>query len=539
MILDRVQKIFAGSVEDPNVPLGWEAISHAIESRGGGPSDAGIIISEDTAMRFGAVFACVRVIGGTIGSLPLEVFQRTKSGNGKTDARTNRAYPILHNRPNPQMSSMVWREAVQANTLLTGAGYSEIQYDNAGRIVNVWPLRSLLTSPQRDEKGFRFVTYDTPNSQARTIQPDDMLYVPGLSFNGVSGLSVIGYARNSIGLGLAAEKFGAKFFSNGARLSGVLSYPQRLSEKGRENLKHSFDEKYQGADNAHKTIVLEEGAKYTPLSVPPEDAQFIETRKHQRSEICGWFGVPPHLIGDLENATFSNIEQQDLEFAKHCMRTWLVRWEQELDWKLFRGTDFFCKFNLDDLLRGDFLSRQLGYQIQRQNGVINADDWASAENRNPIGGVAGSMYIVPANMTTPEALEKLAADPPAKPAEGTASAGNGKEPGKEPQTQPTPEEEKAQKAAKKEQAAVIRPIFRDAIGRILHRAAKGRNQAFVQSTIMPTLMVLAGQLQASPASSFLVQHCAALTLRAQAWTEDQAEAITDSEFAAAIESLLS
>lgn len=534
MILDRIQNIFASSIENPNVPLGWEAIAQAIEFRGGGPSDSGIIISQDTAMRLGAVFGCVRVIAGTQGSLPLKTYRLRKSG-GKDEARDNRLYPILHDRANPQMSSMVWREAVQANTLLTGAGYSEIQYDNAGRVVNIWPLLSQLTSPVRDDKGFRFVTYDTPDGQPRTIAAEDMLYIPGITFNGVSALSVIGYARNAIGLGLSAEKFGAKFFSNGARLSGVLSYPSRLNEKARENLKHSLDEKYQGADNAHKTLVLEEGAKYIPLSVPPEDAQFIETRKMQRSEICGWFGVPPHLIGDLERATFSNIEQQELEFAKHCMRGWLVRWEQELNWKFFRGTDFFCKFDLDDLLRGDFLSRQLGLQIQRQNGVINADQWAENEDKNKIGGVAGSMYIVPANMTTPEALEKLAADPPAKPAEGTASAGNGKE----PPSPPTPEEEKAQKAAKKEQAAVIRPIFRDAIGRILHRAAKGRNQAFVQSTIMPTLMVLAGQLQASPASSLLVQHCAALTLRAQAWTEDQAEAITDSELAAAIEALLS
>jgi hypothetical protein len=360
-----------------------------------------------------------------------------------------------------------------------------------------------------------------------------MLYIPGLSFNGVSALSVVGYARNCIGLGLSAEKFGARFFANGAKLSGVLSYPQRLSEKSRENLKHSFDEKYQGADNAHKTVLLEEGAKYTPLSVPPEDAQFLETRKFQRSEICGWFGVPPHMIGDLENATFSNIEQQDLEFAKHCMRTWLVRWEQEINWKLFAGTDIFVQFDLDDLLRGDFLSRQLGYQIQRQNGVISADDWAEAENKNPIGGIAGSMYIVPANMTTPEALDKLAAPEPAKPAEGTESAGGNNLP---PPNQPNPEENKKRQ---QEQAAVVKPIFRDAIGRIVNRELSRRNGPFVHSVIMPTLLVLCGQLRSDAAAGFLSSYCAELTKRSQSWTAEQVEAITDSEFASAIDALAS
>src|SRR6185437_10088371 len=194
--------------------------------------------------------------------------------------------------------------------------------------------------------------------------------------------------------------------------------------------------------------------------------------------------------------------QQALEFAQHCMRGWLVRWEQELNWKFFRGTDFFCKFDLDDLLRGDFLSRQLGLQIQRQNGIINADQWAENEDKNKIGGVAGSMYIVPANMTTPEALEKLAADPPAQPAEGTASAGNNP-----PEKNATPEE---QKAARQAAAAVIRPIFRDAVGRILHREAKGRGDAFIQSAILPSLMVLAGQLQCNATASFLADYCKAI-----------------------------
>lgn len=527
MILDRVNNIFASSIENPNVPLGWEAISQAIEFRGGGPSDSGIIVSPDTAMRMGAVFACARVIAGTLGSLPLKVYKRRKSG-GQDEATDNRLTPILGLRANPQMSSMVWREAVQVNTLLTGGGYSQIQYDNAGRVVGIWPLLSQLTNPVRDDKGFRFITHDTPDGQGKTIQPDDMLYFPGISFNGVSALSVIGYARNAIGLGLSAEKFGSRFFANGAKLSGVLSYPSRLSEKGRENLKHSFDEKYQGADNAHKTIVLEEGAKYTPLSVPPEDAQFIETRKMQRSEICGWFGVPPHLIGDLENATFSNIEQQDLEFAKHCMRTWLVRWEQELNWKFFAGTDFFAQFDLDDLLRGDFLSRQLGLQIQRQNGIINADYWAEKENKNPIGGIAGSMYIVPANMTTPEALEKLSAEEPAKPAEGTASAG-GNTPG------PADPEEAAKK--RRNQAMAVMPVLRDAIGRIVTRASSRRVEGLVQPILMPALLTMSGILGSQASTNLLAEYCAEATARSQQWTADKIEAITESEFARAVEAL--
>jgi HK97 family phage portal protein len=525
VILERIKKIFAGSIEDPNVPLGWEAISHAIESRGGGPSEAGIVISEDTAMRFGAVFACVRVIAGTLGSLPLNVYKRRKSG-GQDLATDNRAYPILHDRPNPQMSSMVWREAVEANTLLTGAGYSEIQYDNAGRFVGAWPLRSSLTSPVRDEKGFRFVTYDTPDGSERAIQPEDMIYIPGLSFNGVVGLSVVGYARNAIGLGLAAEKFGSKLFSNGARLSGVLMYPQKLTENSRKNLQDSFNLAYQGADNAHKTIVLEENAKYLATSIPPEDAQFLETRKYQRSEICGWFGVPAHMINDLEHSTFSNIEQQDLDFAKHCMRPRLVRYEQELNYKLFRNTDFFCEFDLDDLQRGDFLSRQLGLQIQRQNGIIDTNEWRADEKKNPVPE-KDNVIIVPLNFTTPEKMQ----EPTPTPAAPQLGDGN-KEDGT--QQKPNPEETKKQK---RNACLTAKPVFTDAIRRILKRPADKRTESDTQTTLTPSLLVISGIIQSKATGNFLGEYCAALAIRAKEWTADQAEAITDSEFTRALEAL--
>lgn len=519
MIFERLQKLFSGSIENPNVPLGWEAISEAIQSRGGGISDAGIVISQDTAMRYGAVFACTRVISSTLGSLPLKVFKLRKSG-GRDEATDNRAYPILGVRANDQMSSMVWREAVQANTLLHGGGYSEIQYDNAGRLVAIWPLQSYLTGPVRDVKGFRFRTYDTADGQPRDIEPEDMIYTPGLGFNGVIGLSVISYARQNIGLGLAAEKFGAKLFANGAKMSGILMLAQKLSENARKNLVQSFNEQYQGADNAHKTLVLEENAKYQQTSIPPEDAQFLETRKFQRSEICGWFGVPPHLTGDLEKATFSNIEQQDLEFAKHCMRPWLVRWEQELNWKLFKGTDYFCQFDLDDLLRGDFKTRQEGLAIQRNGGIIYSNEWRDKEGMNPMPD-KDNIVIVPANMTTPQALLKAAAAAATQPADPNQPA--------KPTDPVKPGDDKKQKAE------ITRPVMRDAIGRILKNEKK--EDTFVERAFLPVLhsLVLALSSKATPA--FLSDYCDAVADRSKTWHGDQVEAITDSEFTRAIEAL--
>jgi HK97 family phage portal protein len=523
VILERIQQVFQSSIENPNVPLGWEAISHAIENRGGGPSEAGIVISEDTAMRFGAVFACVRVIAGTIGSLPLDVYRRRKSG-GKDKATDNRAYPILQNRANPQMSSMVWREAVQAGTLLTGGGYSEIQYDNAARIINIWPLRSMFTSPVRDEKGFRFTTYDTPNGEPRDIQPEDMIYVPGLSLNGIIGLSMVGYARNAIGLGLAAEKFGAKLFSNGAKLSGVLMYPQKLSENARKNLQESFNLAYQGADNAHKTIVLEENAKYIATSIPPEDAQFLETRKFQRSEICGWFGVPAHMINDMEHSTFSNIEQQDLDFAKHCIRPWLVRWEQELNYKLFGGTDFFCEFDLDDLLRGDFLSRQLGLQIQRQNGILWTNEWRQKENMNDVAD-KDNVLLVPLNFTTPEKMNEPT--PPAQPAK----------PGEQQQEEPPKVDPSEARKQKRNACASVKPVFRDAIGRITMRPPSTRTEAFILTALMPSLLAMLGIIESKASTNFLSEYCGTFTMRAKEWTLDQVDAVVDTEFNRALEAL--
>lgn len=514
MILEALKNTFSASIENPNVPLGWEAIQHAIDFRGGGPTDTGITVSPEVAMRFGAVFACVRVIAGTIGSLPLKIYKNRKGG-GRDEATDHKLYPILHDRPNAQMSSMVFREAVETNTLLWGKSFAELQYDGAGRVVGLWPIRASLTDPVRDKNGFRFVTTDTQDSQPRTINPEDMLYIPGLSFDGVTALSVVGYARQAIALGLAAEKFGAKLFSNGARASGILSYPGKLGEKGRSNLVQSFDEKHQGADNAHKTILLEEGTKYQQTSIPPDDAQFLETRKYQRSEICGWFGMQPHMIGDLEHATFSNIEQQDLEFGKHCIRPRLVRWEQELNWKLFKGTDFVVEFNLDALLRGDFKSRQEGFQIQRQNGIINRDDWANKENMNPIGGEAGTIYIVPSNFTTPEKLAVM-------PAPGTA---------------PNPANPKPADTKQPDTTKAFRPVMRDAIGRVVDREPNKRNESAVSRMMLPALLSIWAACEYVMRPREIDEYVAGLTRRAQVWAVERVEEITEYEMSLATDVL--
>ncbi|WP_176718815.1 phage portal protein [Caloranaerobacter ferrireducens] len=361
-------------------------------------SNAGKKVSEYNAMTSTAVYACVRVIAETVASLPLPLYIRKTKGKEK--AIKHPLYSILHDLPNEEMTSFSFRETMMVHLLLWGNAYAEIVRDGAGNIVELYPLQPDKMVVERD-KETKKIKYKYFIDGRQIIYPKEKIFhIPGLSFNGITGISPIAAAREAVGLSLAVEEFGARFFGNGARPGGILEHPGVLKDP--EKLRKQWEEVYRGVGNCHKVAVLEEGMKYHEIGIPPEDAQFLQTRKFQINEICRIYRVPPHLIGDLEHATFSNIENQSIEFAVHTIRPWLVRWEQAIHKCLLTPSErkkYFAKFTIDGLLRGDFKTRMEGYAIGRQNGWYSANDIRELEDMNPIGEEkGGDLYLINGNM---------------------------------------------------------------------------------------------------------------------------------------------
>ena len=264
----------------------------------------------------------------------------------------------------------------------------------------LYPLLPDRMTVDRDSKGKLTYTYTTSDGKIAYLAPEDVLHIPGLGFDGVMGYSPIALEKAAIGLGIAAEEYGSKFFANGARPSGILTHPNTVKDPAA--LRASWNAAYGGSGNASRVAVLEEGMTFTPLSLPNNEAQFLETRKFQVTEICRIFRVPPHMIGDLERATFSNIESQNISFAVHTIRPWLVRIEQAVNRALIPENEkgrFYAQFNIDGLMRGDYKSRMEGYAIARQNGWMSTNDIRALENLNPISEEeGGDAYLVNGNM---------------------------------------------------------------------------------------------------------------------------------------------
>ena len=299
------------------------------------------------------------------------------------------------------MTSFVWREAMLTHLLLWGNSYSQIIRSGRGKVIGLYPLLPDHMEVDRDDKtGKLTYTYSTTKGETVRLRPEDVLHIPGLGFDGIMGYSPIAIEKNAIGLGIAAEEYGSKFFSNGATPSGILTHPNTV--KNPKALREAWMEAYGGSSNANRVAILEEGMTFTRISMPNNEAQFLETRKFQVSEICRIYRVPPHMIGDLDRATFSNIENQSISFAVHTIRPWLVRIEQAMNRALFPEKEkgvFYVRFNMDGLMRGDYKSRMEGYAIGRQNGWLNANDIRELENMNPIPDEeGGNAYLVNGNM---------------------------------------------------------------------------------------------------------------------------------------------
>jgi HK97 family phage portal protein len=376
--------------------LDWDPKWARVVGLGGGAeTSAGVEVTPNSSLTYSAVFACVRVLAEDVGSLSLLLYRRL--GRGKERAADHSLYRILHDAPNPEMTSQELRETLTGHVSLWGNGYAEIERDNGGRVIGLWPLRPDRVRPRRVEG--RLVYEVRVGGETVVLEAWRVMHLRGLGSNGIVGYSPIALQRNAVGLGLATEEFGSRFFANGARPGLVLTHPGQLGAEGQENLRRSWGRQHEGLSRAHRIAVLEEGMTITQIGIPPEDAQFLETRRFQALEIARIFRVPPHMIGDLERATFSNIEHQAIQYVDGTLLPWLRRWELRIGADLLSEGEkktLFAEHLVDGKLRGDTVTRYQAYMTGRQGGWLSVNDIRERENMNPVEG--GDEYLQPLNM---------------------------------------------------------------------------------------------------------------------------------------------
>jgi HK97 family phage portal protein len=365
---------------------------------------AGIRVTPQVAMRFSAVFACVRVIAQTIQMLPWHLHRR--DGNQRIDAFDHPVELFLSDQPNDEIDSGTFRETACIHALTWGNGYAEIEQDLRGRPLALWLLEPWRVTPKRDEqKRLYYEVRDEQSGETRDLEPSQIWHLKGMSLgDGTVGMSPVRYAQESIGLGIAAEKFGGSFFGNGGHVAGVLKHPKALSEGAQTRLRDNWRNLFGGVEKAHKIAVLEEGMDFEKISIPPNEAQFIATREFQVTDICRWYGVPPHMVADLTRATFSNIENQSREFVNSAIQPWTRRFERETKRKLLtrqeRLDGYYTLFNLNALLRADTARRANFYKMMFNTGAFSPNDILRMEDLNPIEG--GDLHMLPLNMVSLE-----------------------------------------------------------------------------------------------------------------------------------------
>jgi HK97 family phage portal protein len=515
-LLTRALGIHAVSLEDPGTPL--QPYSSLLESMGLGRSDAGVVVSEKQALRLATVYAAIKLISEDLASLPLGIYQRMPDQSVR-EAYEHKSYPLLHDSPAPHFTAMTMREAWIASALTWGNGYLLIVRDRAGR-----PLRLALLAPDKTsaiklkDGGLAYVTTQTDSGDPAPIAPENLLHLRGTTLDGISGISPIRNCMQAMGLAIAAEKFGALFFGNGARSTGALEHPGILDEEAYGRLKASTQQWATG-DQALRPIILEEGMKWSQITIAPEEAQFLETRKFQRSEIAAIYRVPLHMLQDLERSTNNNIEHQSLDYVRHTLRPWAVRIEQEANLKLLTRP-FYTEHDFQDLLRGDFASQTEGFATLRAAGIYSANDIRRRLRENPIPAEeGGDIRLAPLNMMN---LAQLAAGQPATP----------------------PNSQSNSEAADADTQAVFRMriehayrrLIRDAIGRTTNR--KGDLTGFTNAAFTPIFSSMAEAMLALadlPATTLsdqqsteISRYAAQLAITAKSWTPQNAAEIATS-----------
>lgn len=360
-------------------------------------SATGRSVTPGTALGSVAVFACVTILTDTIASLPLPVYRRL-AGGGKEKAPEHPLYNILHDQPNPEMTSMEFRETLVGHLALWGNAYAEIQWDPYTQdVLALWPLRPDHMSVGRRENGQLYYEYRMPDGRPKVFAKELILHLRLWGGDGLIGYSPISMARQAIGLTLAAEEYGARFFGNDSRPGGVLKHPGKLTPDGAKRLREGWELAHKGLTQSNRVAVLEEGVEWQQIGLPPEDAQFLQTRGFQTAEIARLFRIPPHMIADVERSTSwgTGIEQQSIGFAVYTILPWTTRIEQRMQMSLLDPAErrtYFVEHLITGLLRGDVKTRYDAYSIGRNNGWLNADEIREMENMNPIPDGAGQVY---------------------------------------------------------------------------------------------------------------------------------------------------
>lgn len=406
-LLKRVGAVLTGRA-------GWRSLGHYDESKHGAwitgsrASATGINVTPETALAVSTVFACVSIISRTIATLPLITYRRLS--RGKERAHDYVLYPLLHDAPNEEQTSLEFREMISAHLLLRGNGYVAIERKN-GWPARLVPLHPDNVKPKRQKDGRLVYSWTPSNQDPRMFMPSrgEIMHLRvGISPDGITGISIIEIARESMGYALALEEYGARMFSNGAQFSGYLKHPGSLKPDTHEQLKKDFAEKYTGLANAWRPLILEQGMDWVSIGMKASDAEFLSSRKFQVSEVARWFMVPPHMIGDVEKTTSwgTGIEQQMQGFINFTMSYWLKLWEQCIYRDLIPPEDrreYFSEFLVEGLLRGDTAARGEFYNKLFSLGSLSPNEIREMENRNPIEG--GDRYFVPANNVVP--LDKI------------------------------------------------------------------------------------------------------------------------------------
>lgn len=397
-ILQRIWSAISGaefrsSPENPSTnlanPAAW------LFDMWGGKTKSGVSVNDETALCHTAVYACCRVLSDSIASLPLEVFRQLPNGNTEL-AASHPVHRLVNTAPSKIYSSYNFRAAAQLHIGIRGNAYARIFRDGWGRPTELRLLNPSQVAPffHENELFYRVEGERLP------LTPDEIIHVAGLSWDGVTGKSPIQVARETIGMGLAATQYGAQIFGTGTHLSGVLQHPGKLTPEQVDKLRMSWKRNHGGAENAGGIAVLENGMTFLPISLTPQDSRFIESQKLGIADVARIYRVPLHMIGELDRATFSNIEQQSIEFVQHTLRPLVKAWEQELNRKLFRPSEqgeYFVRFNLNALMRGDMKARADFYARLFNMRAISPNEIRQMEGMNAYEG--GGEYYLQINMS--------------------------------------------------------------------------------------------------------------------------------------------
>lgn len=512
-LLTRKLGINMLSLEDPAQPL--LPYSALFESLGLGKSDAGVLVNEKQAMRLTTAFACINIISTDLSTIPFGVFQKMPDGSVR-EATEHRLYGMLHDQPNSKMSSTTFRGAILASVLGWGNGYAFIRRDKAARPLSLEMLPSDRTCPALVDGQLIYITTATKDGMPESIDPQNMLHITGLTMDGLVGLSPIGTCKNAFGLAIAAEKFGAQFFGNGSRATGVFTHPGELDAEAYENIKKSIREQATG-ESALRPLILEEGMQWEQMTIAPNDAQFLQTRQFQRVEIAALYRVAMHLLQDLQRATNNNIEHQSLDHLRYTLRPWAVRLEQEVDRKLLSGP-FQSQHDFNEFQRGDYASQTAGLQTLRNIGVYSANDCLRVLRQNPIPAAeGGDVRLAPVNMVPLDSLVSGDAPDPSAPDDETADSDEG-----------LPVTDRGRGAI----IQAFRRIFRDAVGRVANR--KQHDAQFAYRALQPIVASVAEAILALKFSGSLMEQDHAvvkewaeiLAARSESWAQSDASAVS-------------